>query len=126
LSSVGSSNKLLAVSLSLLPDAFVHAVTTCWVARTGTVKVIAARQTSLLNLRSGPSGDKQQRSKKELFDHLVGTGEQRRLYGKTERLGGLQIDHQLVLYLVLYRQVAGFGTFEDTIDIGRSAAIRID
>ena len=31
------------------------------------------------------------------FDHLVGAGEQRRWHVEAERLGGLEVDHQLVL-----------------------------
>jgi hypothetical protein len=30
-----------------------------------------------------------------LFDHLVGGGEQRLRHGQAERLGGLEVDHQL-------------------------------
>ena len=32
-----------------------------------------------------------------LFDHLVGAGEQREWHGEAERLGGLEVYHQLEL-----------------------------
>ena len=51
-----------------------------------------------------------------LFDHLVGTSEQRRWDFEVERLGGFQIDHQLVLGRGLYWQVGGFLAFEDAME----------
>jgi hypothetical protein len=41
--------------------------------------------------------------KLDLFDDLVGAGEQRRGHVEAERLGGLEIDHQLVFHRRLHR-----------------------
>jgi hypothetical protein len=39
----------------------------------------------------------QKRTLGKLFDHLVGAGEHERRHGDAERLGGLEVDHQLKL-----------------------------
>ena len=49
------------------------------------------------------------------LDHVVGTGEERRRNGQSKRLGGLEIEHQLVLGRRLYGQVGGLLAFEDAI-----------
>src|SRR5712691_226127 len=51
------------------------------------------------------------------FDHLVGAGKHCWWNGEAESLRGLEIDGQLELGRRLYRQVGGFGTFQDTVDI---------
>src|SRR5262249_6475703 len=57
------------------------------------------------------------------FDHLIGAGEHRR-HLKTERLRGLQIDHQLVLVRRLHRQVGWLFALEDAADIAGGALRR--
>src|SRR5215831_17604297 len=56
------------------------------------------------------------------FDHLVGAAEQRERNGEPERLGGLQIDDQVILGRRLYRQVARLLALQDAIDVGSGAA----
>jgi hypothetical protein len=42
-----------------------------------------------------------------LFDHLVGARKQCWRHGEAERLGGLEVDHQVVLGRRLHRKVRG-------------------
>src|SRR5215831_13195839 len=51
------------------------------------------------------------------FDHLVGAGEQRRRHGQAKRLGGLEIDDDLILGRCLHRQVARLLALEDAVDV---------
>ena len=60
------------------------------------------------------------------FDHLVRAREQQRRYVEAERLGGLEIDHQLELDRGLDRKIARFRALEDTIDIGRRTPKIVD
>jgi hypothetical protein len=55
----------------------------------------------------------------ELFDHLVGKGEQLVGHGKAERLCGLEVDHQLELDWGLNGKLARLLALEDAIGIGR-------
>ena len=50
-----------------------------------------------------------------LFDHLVGTGEQRWRHGYAEGLGCLEVDDQLELCRLFYRQIGRFRPFQDFI-----------
>src|SRR5258706_2264856 len=54
----------------------------------------------------------------DLFDDLIGAGEQRRRHVETERLCGLAIDDKLVLARCLDWKVGWFFAFEDAIHIG--------
>jgi hypothetical protein len=46
----------------------------------------------------------------DLFDHLVGAGEQLRRHVEAERLSGGQIDDEIEFGRLLYRQISRFGT----------------
>src|SRR5215470_1058087 len=52
-----------------------------------------------------------------LLDHLVRSEENRVRNRHADLLRGLQIDHQLELRRLLYRQIGRLRTFEDFIDI---------
>ena len=45
----------------------------------------------------------QERTLRQLFDHLVGAGEQRGGQGQAERLGSLEVDDKLELGRLFYR-----------------------
>jgi hypothetical protein len=66
------------------------------------------------------------RRNKQLFDHLVGAGKQRRGDIKAERLGGLDIDGQLELGRLLDRKVRRRGPLEDAINIRSRTANNVD
>src|SRR5262249_37513029 len=69
------------------------------------------------HVRFGLIADSCTAAKGSLFDHLVGTGEQRRRNCEAKRLGGLEIDYQLVLGRRLYRETGRLFTLKDTINI---------
>jgi len=52
-----------------------------------------------------------------LFDHLVGASEHARWHFDAERLGSLEVDHQLVLGWLLDRKIARLLTLEDAVDV---------
>ena len=58
-----------------------------------------------------------------LFDDLVGPGEDRRRHNQAERLGGLQIDHQLECGRLLHRQIGRLGAVEDLPGVSGELAV---
>src|SRR5471030_2394853 len=66
------------------------------------------------------------RSKKALFDHLVGLRKQRWGDREAERLGGLEVDHQFVLGRHLHWKVGGLLALEDAIDVAGRTPVLVD
>jgi hypothetical protein len=56
-----------------------------------------------------------------LVDHLVGPCEQRFWDGESERLGSLEVDHQLKLCRLLHWEVTWLGALENLVHVGRGA-----
>src|SRR5262245_15042484 len=61
-----------------------------------------------------------------LFDHLVGALLEKPGDVEAERLGGLKVDHQLVLGRRLHRQVGWLLALEDAVDVTSRPAVRVD
>ena len=61
-----------------------------------------------------------------LFDHLVGALLHEKRHLQPKRLGGLEVDHQLVLCRRLNRQLARLLALEDAIDVARRAPEVVD
>src|SRR5208282_338320 len=59
----------------------------------------------------------------QLFDHLVGGGEQRGRNFKTKRLRGLKVDHQLKRRWLHDRQVGGLRAFQNPARVDTSLTI---
>jgi hypothetical protein len=52
-----------------------------------------------------------------LFDHLIGSRKQFVWDGESERLGGLEIDDQLILCRQLHGEIGRLLALEDAVDI---------
>jgi hypothetical protein len=61
-----------------------------------------------------------------LLDNLVGEVEHARRDSEPERLGGLQVDDQLVFGRLLNREVGRIGAIEDTVDLERRLGKQLD
>ena len=57
-------------------------------------------------------------------DHLIRLQEERWGDGEAERLGGLEIDHQLEFHRLLHGQVARLGAFQNLVHVYSDAAPR--
>src|SRR5439155_9780873 len=56
-----------------------------------------------------------------LLNHRIRPPQQRRWNRQAERLGGLEVDHQVELGGLFDRQVPRLGAFQDLVDIGGGA-----
>src|SRR5258708_33804387 len=77
---------------------------------------LATKRTLLLTWAGLPPAGSHQLCLAHSFEHLIGAGEHARRYVEAKRLGGLQVDQQLVLGRRLHRQVSGPGALEEEIN----------
>src|SRR2546423_9484988 len=59
------------------------------------------------------------------FDHLVGSKQKLRRDGQAKCLGGLQIDHEIVLGRLLVGQITRLLAAQDAVDVGRGTAVQV-
>src|SRR2546426_5935208 len=90
------------------------------ISRMGTSVRTAAGESS----RTPRRAPAQRRTSTPLFDHLVRPEQDRLRDREAERLGGLEVDHELELCRLLDRQVAGLGAFEDFVNVGGRTAVQ--
>ena len=64
--------------------------------------------------------------KHQLFDHLVSARKQGVWYVEADRLGCLQVDHQLELGRVLDRQLSRLLALQNAIDVPPGAPVEVD
>src|SRR5271169_204557 len=64
------------------------------------------------NRRHGMSAKCQKRKWPDLFDHLVGANLDRRRQIDPDRLGSLEVDHQLEFYGLFHGEIGGLRTVE--------------
>src|SRR3954451_8589905 len=72
---------------------------------------------SLILLCAGPFRIAEVGEAGALFDHLIGTTEERPRYDQPKRVRGLQIDYQLELGRLLDRQIGRLGPAQDLVDV---------
>jgi hypothetical protein len=65
-------------------------------------------------------------AKYALFDQLVGTQKERLGDGEPDRLGSLEVNHQLELGRELNRQFAHLGAAQQAVDVGGGAAVQVN
>src|SRR5262245_29179905 len=82
---------------------------------------LATKRTLLLTWAGlAPAGSRQLCLAHHSLNHLVSRLQEWLRDGEAKRFRSLEIDYEFVFGRLLDRQVTGFGTFEDTIDIASS------
>src|SRR6516225_11840294 len=61
-----------------------------------------------------------------LFNNLISAGKERMWHSEAKRLGGLEVDHQLVFGRALHWKVVGLFALEDAIHVASSLPVLID
>jgi hypothetical protein len=61
-----------------------------------------------------------------LFDYLIGDLLEMQRHGKAERFSGFRINNQREFAGFLNREITGFSTLKDAVNVGRSKPIEFD